>query len=71
MDQFGLNMNFLVILQVSAINFILKINFLKHLFTFTGFRIAHIMNRNAGTLAQEIPDSGYNPSGLRVVSCKP
>jgi hypothetical protein len=37
MDQFGLNMNFLGILQVSAINFILKITFLNHLFTFTGF----------------------------------
>jgi hypothetical protein len=31
MGQFGLQMNFLGILQVSAINFILKIIFLNHL----------------------------------------
>jgi hypothetical protein len=37
MGQFGLNMNFLGILQVSAIHFILKINFINHLFSFTGF----------------------------------
>jgi hypothetical protein len=34
MDQFGLNMNFLGIIQVSAINFKLKINFHNHLFIF-------------------------------------
>jgi hypothetical protein len=71
MDQFRFNMNFLGILQVSAINFILKINFLNHIFTFTGFWTAHIINRNAGTLAQEISDSGYSPSGLWFVSYKP
>ena len=37
MGQFGLNMDFLGNKQVSAINFLLKINFLIHLFTFTGF----------------------------------
>jgi hypothetical protein len=43
MDQFGLNMNFLEIIQVSAINFILKINFLNHLFIFTDFWTAHMI----------------------------
>ena len=37
MGQFGLQMNFLGILQVSVINFILKIIFLNHLSLFTDF----------------------------------
>jgi hypothetical protein len=45
MDQFGLSMNFLGIIQVSAINFILKINFHNLLFIFTDFWTAHIINR--------------------------
>jgi hypothetical protein len=66
MGQFGLNMNFLGILQVSAINFILKINFLDHLFCFTGFWIAHQFMESAGTSAQEILDSVNSGCGRRV-----
>jgi hypothetical protein len=39
-------MNFLGILQISAINFILKINFLNHLFIFTDFWVAHKIKPN-------------------------
>jgi hypothetical protein len=46
MNQFGLIMNFLGILQISAINFILKINFLNHLFIFTDFWVAHKIKPN-------------------------
>jgi hypothetical protein len=48
MGQFGLKMNFLGVLQVLAINFILKINFLNNLFIFTGVTTAHTINRHAG-----------------------
>jgi hypothetical protein len=51
MDQFGLNMNFLGIIQVFAINFVPQINFLNHLFIFNDLWTAHIINRNVGALA--------------------
>ena len=55
MDQFGLNMNFLGILQVSAINFILKIIFLNHLSLFTDFWTARIKTEKCRGLCASIP----------------
>jgi uncharacterized membrane-anchored protein len=59
-------MNFLGILQCSIINFILKINFLNHLFSFTGFWTAHQFLESVGASAQEILESMYSSCGLWV-----
>ena len=56
MDQFGVHMNFLGIKQVVAINSILKINFLYHLFIFllnSGLRAK--LNRTPGASAKDSP----------------
>jgi hypothetical protein len=54
MDQFGLKMNFLCILQVLAFIFILKIHFLIHLSNLHDLWTARILNRNAAGLVQEV-----------------
>jgi hypothetical protein len=66
MDQFGLQRNFLGILQVSAINFILKIIFLNYLsFLLTsGLRARNL--ESAGASVKDSPDSEHNHPELRV-----
>jgi hypothetical protein len=66
MDQFGLNMNFLGIIQVSTINFILKINFHIHLFIFTGFWIVRQLPEKTGATARINPRLRTLCIGLQV-----
>jgi hypothetical protein len=54
MNQFGLQMNFLGILQVSAINFILKNIFLNHLFLFYLLLYCAHKNRRAQGLGANL-----------------
>jgi hypothetical protein len=70
MEQFGLNMNFLGIIQVSAINFILKINFLNHLFNFTDLWTARQLPEKTGATARLFLRLRTHPPGLRVDSLK-
>jgi hypothetical protein len=58
MVQYGLQMNFLGILQVSAINFILKIIFLDHLFLFTDFWTACIKTKKCRVSGVKFPRFG-------------
>jgi hypothetical protein len=68
-------MNFLEILQVSAINFILKIIFLNHLFLFTNFWTTRIKTEKCRGSGIKIPktqgapnmDGGLIPRFSRVL----
>jgi hypothetical protein len=55
MDQFGLNVDFLGIIQFSAINFILKINFHNHLFIFTDFWTMRQLTEKTGATVRINP----------------
>jgi hypothetical protein len=68
MDQFGLNMNFLGIKQVSEINFILKINFHNHLFIFTDLWATCQLSGKTGATARINPRLRTLCTGLRVLS---
>jgi hypothetical protein len=66
MDQFGLNMNFLGIIQVSVINFILKINLHNHLFIFTDFWTMRRLPEKTGATARINPRLRTLCTGSRV-----
>jgi hypothetical protein len=66
MDQFGLNMNFIGIKQVSIINFVLKINFHNHLFVFTDLWTTRAINREFRVHCIKILRLSYPSMGWRV-----
>jgi hypothetical protein len=68
MDQFGLNMNFLGIIQILVIIFTLKINFYIYLSTFSILWTAHQKQRSAGVIVQYYLDLEYSHPRLRVDS---
>jgi hypothetical protein len=63
-------MIFLGIIQVYVINFILKINFLNHLFIFTDFWTARQLPKKTGATARLFIRLRIHPLGLQVDSLK-
>ena len=67
MDQFGLKMNFLCILQVSRIVFVLKINFYNYFSAFIILWTGRRISESARALAQMLLRLRIMQKGLRVV----
>jgi hypothetical protein len=67
MGQFELNMNFLWIIQIPRIVFVLKMHLLIHLFILNQFWTGRLMLEKTGSYAQEFPRHRAPGVGLRVV----
>jgi hypothetical protein len=68
MDQFGLKMNFLCILQVSRFVFVLKTNFYNHFSVFKHLWTGPQFLGKTGASAQDFLDSSLGYGGRRVYS---